>query len=109
MRDAIKVFTRGELVALSSGEYSDYRVDGLFKVLKDFDAQILLVEWAEETGRKLEKGVVEIDYLNENIKFIGWLNKKGYIEHMDYRELHTGSYGKTHLSDFSEACEGGLL
>lgn len=93
----IEVFKIGELMTASEGEYSDYRVNGLFKVLIEFDAQELLVKWAEETGREINDGIVNCDDKNENIEYLGWLNKKEYIEDVEYRELHMGSYGETEL------------
>ena len=96
----IRKFQKGEFMTTSEGEYSDYCVNGLFKVLIDFDANTLLQSWANETGRKLESGVVESDHVNENIDFLGWINKKGYVEEVNYRELHLGSYGKTRLCSY---------
>ena len=94
----MKNYTTNELIALSNGEYSDYCIRGLFKVLKAFDADALLIEWAKETGRDLVDGIVQSDYKTRNVDFIGWLNKNGYIEDVDYRELHTGCYGETRLT-----------
>lgn len=104
MKEAIKNFNVGELVALSTGEYSDYCVNGLFVVLKNFDAQVLLDDWAKETGRELVNGTVRADYSNQQVDFIGWLNNGGYVKDVEYRELHTGNYGKTELSEEVTPC-----
>lgn len=88
-------FEKDSFLILSSGEYSDYIVNGLFKVLKKFNAEDKLNEWAKETGRKYsrdDEGIID-DYGNNEIGFTGWLNANGYIEDIEHRELHLGDYG----------------
>lgn len=94
----IEIFKAGELMTIAQGVFSAYYVNGLFKVLVEFDAQELLIKWAKETGREINDGVVPPDCKNKNLEYLGWLNKKGYIEDVDYRELHIGSYNETKLS-----------
>ena len=98
MAEKIDKFNAGELMTTSTGEYSDYQVNGIFRALKSFDAQALLVKWAESTGREINNGIVRSNRINKNIEFLGWLNKSGYVEDIEYRELHIGSYGDTELS-----------
>ena len=76
--------TKGELVAISNGEYSDYCVNGLFKVLKDFDAKQMAIEWGGANG----------------MQFVPWLCIRGYLEDVEYREMHTGCYGETEITEF---------
>ena len=102
MSEKIPVFKAGELLAISKGEYSDYCINGLFRLLTDFNPQKELLAWAKETGRKVVEGVAERDRSNKNIDYLGWLNKSGFIEDVAYRELHIGDYGETELSDYSE-------
>jgi len=99
--DEISGFKKGELVTVSTGEYSDYCVNGLFEVLNDFDAIEQLNVWCSETGRSIKNGVVERDYKNENIEYMPWLVTKGFVKDVDYRELHTGGYGETRLCDYA--------
>jgi len=99
MMDPIKIFSTGELMMISTGEYSDYDIKGLFKILKDFDAQEQLAIWAKETGREVVNYRVESEYQNQQIDYMGWLNKNGFIEDVDYRELHTDDYGTTVLEE----------
>lgn len=100
----IKTFKKGELMTISKGQYSDYCVMGLFKVLIDFDAEELSKAWAEEAGAELSTRFInDIGYrFKEGHKnyyeeeagfFLGWLNKNGYIEDVDYRELSLGDCG----------------
>lgn len=89
-------FKKGELIALSSGEYSDYCVNSLVRALKDFDAQEIFEEWAQDNGEKVEgtlfmKPTVKIfTRKKEGLSFIGWLNKNGFTEDVAYRELSIG-------------------
>ena len=96
----IKIFSIGELMMISTGAYSDYSIKGLFKILKDFDAQEQLVVWAKETDREVVNHSVKDDYKNQQIEYMGWLNKNGFIEDVDYRELHTDDYGNTELEEY---------
>ena len=101
MRNKIEVFKVGELMTTTTGEYSDYCVNGLFKVLIEFDAQDKFIEWAKETNEEIDKNFCVVrDYERgrPDVGFIEWLNKSGYISDVNYRELHTGSYGDTRLS-----------
>jgi hypothetical protein len=99
MTDKI-TFKTNEILAISTGEYSDYMVNGLFKVTADFDAKEKLKEWASETGRPLINSVVKADDNNQKIEFTGWLNKNNYIQDVEYRELHTDYYGDTVLTEY---------
>lgn len=96
-------FVKGELVTLSNGEYSDYCVNGLVRVLKDFDASVLIKEWAKDNAVKINDRSLgysrEAYTINSNgMSFLGWLNKEGYTEDVEYRELHMGCYGEVVLS-----------
>lgn len=94
----IETFKQGEHLTVAEGEYSDYCVNGLFRVVRDFDAQEQLVLWAAETGRELTEGAVEHDD-SEKITYIPWLAKHAFLEDVDYRELHIRSYGTTALNE----------
>lgn len=94
-----KLFKQGELITVSGGEYSDYCVHGIFTVDIDFDAQELLKQWTDETGRKYsDNGTVRMYGDNDEIGFLGWMNKKGYVTELPYREIHTGDYGDVEIS-----------
>ena len=102
MSETISLFVTGEIVMFTHGVYSDYGVNGLFVVQKDFDAQEELFAWAKNTNRKISSGgVVRADYGNEQMDYLGWLNAGGFLKELDRRELHTGDYGDTFLDCFS--------
>lgn len=93
------LFKQGELITVARGEYSDYCVQGIFTVDIDFDAQELLKQWANETGRKYsDNGTVSMYGDNDEIGFLGWMNKKGYVTESPYREIHTGDYGDVEIN-----------
>ena len=89
-------FKKGELIALSSGEYSDYCVNSLVRALKDFDAQEIFEEWAQDNGEEIERTlflkptIKMFKRKKEGLSFIGWLNKNGFTEDVTYRELNVG-------------------
>ncbi|MCK5606151.1 hypothetical protein KAR91_29905 [Candidatus Pacearchaeota archaeon] len=102
--EIVPMFKVGELMTVSSGSYSDYCVQGLFKVLRDFNAQEQMVLWVNETGRVMsEHADVEADYRQKqrtkDIVFLAWLNEKGFVEDVPYRELNIGDCGETCLSE----------
>lgn len=70
----------GELILLSSGDYSDYGICGIFRALVDMDIGALATEYYEQCPMKSasESG------------FAGWLIKLGHIEDVDYDEVHCG-------------------
>ncbi|HAS6055353.1 hypothetical protein [Vibrio vulnificus] len=97
MSDNSLKYTKGELVIFSSGEYDYYWVDNLVKVLIDFDASILLVEWAKENSKPNSTRIVEsaigkaFKQDESKMSFLGWLIANCYVESVEFRELNTGS------------------
>lgn len=92
-------YKQGEILLITSGQYSDYEVKSIFRVIKDFNANNQLLAWAEETGREVVDFAAPADWENDNVDLIGWLSVNNFIADINYRELHTGDYGETELSD----------
>lgn len=100
--------TKGQLVNVTNGEYSDYYLMGAFRVLKDFDSNDTLAEFAKE--HNIERKVLSrkydgdlIYYKDDSYKigpqdYLAWLNKGGYLEDADIVELYLGSYNQLHVS-----------
>lgn len=78
----------GSLVAFSSGEYSDYCVGPIVRVLVDLDWKALRDEYIEENPKEAEDFKFKPDH------FIEWLTRKGLIEAIPWIEWHTDNYGK---------------
>lgn len=79
----------GELIALSSGEYSDYRFNGLYRILRDCDLgdlaqayhdQAPMCKWDKDRKDTSDSG------------FGSYLIANGYAKELPYDEIHCGSY-----------------
>lgn len=62
----------GTLVVLSTGSYSDFYVEGVYRALKDINPGELRAHRIDEYGLT---------------KFLAWLVREGYLEHIPSREL----------------------
>lgn len=82
-------YKAGELLILEDGEYSDKSWAGPFRVLKDFD----IVELAEQLKSTFKPA--EHHYSEEPgpSDFREWLHTQGFIEDVECRSVHVGSYG----------------
>ena len=89
----------GALVLFSSGCYSDYGVSLLAKVLKPIsesvwiamrDGGMMVPHWDEGGEKRWDETAGR-----------QWLITNGYIEEMEYTELHMGEYGR--CSEWSHA------
>jgi hypothetical protein len=82
-----RMIKAGTLLALETGEYSDYGVEGFYRVLKDFDGKELMRQYLAEHPEQAEA------YSGHTYEFSAWLSKSGFIEDIDYLRWHIGSYG----------------
>ena len=83
----------GETVLLSDGEYSDYRVVGLFRVLKPFviaDVRAAVVAYWRKFRPDSYLGGREI---------AKWLVDEGYLVGTQAAEWHVGDYGDMEMID----------
>jgi hypothetical protein len=80
----------GEVVAFSSGEYSDYGISGFSKVLKPLNKTV----WDEMVAACTAPPDYDPDddprFHDDRV--MPWLVKNGYIEEIEYTELHLGAY-----------------
>lgn len=97
MSDNTMNFTVGELIIISNGLWPTDGVIGLFKVLVEFDAKEQLINWTSETDREVVNGSTGCDWESDNIHYMPWLNRNGFIEDVTYRNLHIGGGGGTEL------------
>ncbi len=70
----------GETILLTSGEYSDYEVFGVFTVLKEFGK--------EEVGELFKEGYVSFYSLVER------LMSSEYVKALPCTEVYLGAYGE---------------
>lgn len=94
-----KTAKAGDLITLESGSYSDYGVDGLYRVLKDFQPLNVLAVYAAKHGKvrsytqnKGQKGYGMVEVFTDLDKnaFAAWLLANGYLEEVKYGQFYTG-------------------
>lgn len=74
----------GELLTLSSGEYSDYHVLTVARALDNFDPTKVARQFELEAGEDVDP----------HYGFIAMLVEQGLIEELNYREVHVGCYDR---------------
>jgi hypothetical protein len=78
----------GEIIVLTSGEYSDYGIVGYIVAKINFDIKEAIDLFKQET-----KDYSECGYINDaHNRFIAWLVITERAVPVEYRELHIGSY-----------------
>ena len=76
----------GSLVRVSSGSYSDYTVDGVYRALKEIDPNLMIRGWLEAHPEQSEK------YDFEYYHFLEWLVETGFLRPVDSIEWHLCDY-----------------
>lgn len=80
----------GEIVSLSSGEYSDYCVNGTFISQKSFN-----LSSAKDTFKVfVNENKKDFCYSDIQEQFLTWLVANEYLMPLDTREIHLGTYGE---------------
>jgi hypothetical protein len=74
------VIPAGSLLTISSGEYSDYIVQGVFRAVRDIDAEALRAEWL---AVQPEHPFPNTDITFDLYGFLGWITRKGLLEPVD--------------------------
>ena len=77
----------GELLRMESGQFSDYGVDGLFRVQHDLYPYVELARYITERPEQGE------DYHFRPVEFMEWLVEQGWLELEKHQVLHTTDYG----------------
>lgn len=86
----------GELLAFSTGEYSDYSVQMFCRALKDIDMSVV------EAFQSLpEEKTKEPWAWDSTDRFQTYLEENGYVERLAYKEVHLGSYGRLDLEEYN--------
>lgn len=91
---------KGSLITVTSGMYSDYTIDGIFKAVELLDPKQLLEEW-------LILHPEEREYYGFNdYKFIAWLHIRNLIEPVECYEWHLEDYSNPEEEMQSYKLEG---
>jgi len=110
----------GNYLVWTEGEYSDYRWEAFFRVLKDFNFVELVEEWARHVGIEFDEELefdrgYDDDYLQfviyskkmydiqdgkykNSITFFPYLLREGYIKEIKTQECHTSGWGDFELT-----------
>lgn len=77
----------GTIINITEGEYSDFHVLGTFRVLKKISLKRMLA-----ICRTVEE--ISEDDFGLTYKTIDYLQGFGYVEEINNRTIHLGSYGQ---------------
>lgn len=91
----------GQVIALTSGEYSSYRVISFAKVLKPINAAVW-DEMVKACTTRHELYPEEPPYFDDE-KATPWFVDQGYIEDVEYTELHLDDDGQGKAFTWEEA------
>jgi len=93
---------KGQIVAFSEGEYSDYTVEALCVVDNPFDLEEMKNKWMDECCEELTTNIYkhrpERKLKSGKPSFLAWLSMKMLVTDIDYIEVHTGSYGEVDVT-----------
>ena len=102
-------FKKGEMFLTSEGEYSDYNLGSLYKVLIDFEIKSTLRAWALIAGVQLnsegypnayDTAFSSSSYENQLFE---WMVETKVIAKIEHRELHLGDYGDNDFQEYTPA------
>lgn len=82
------IIPAGVTFTVSTGEYSDYLVHGVFRALKDIDPQKLAENWLQKHPDEAQ------NYTFNERKFLGEAFRAGLFEHVPSFEWHLSNYSK---------------
>lgn len=88
MTERYHVYEAGTVIALATGEYSDFGYIGHVKALGELDVPALMQEYRDQYEPKDEWDEADPH------GFLGWLISTGKVEAFDCQECHIGSYGR---------------
>lgn len=85
-------YKTGDLLLISHGEYSDYDVRAIVRVVKDLDSREVTLSYQKE---------IKDDWFDDHA-FLAYLVKQGCVEDVDYQEWHTGGYGRIEIPEVAK-------
>lgn len=93
---------KGQIVALSDGEYSDYGIYAHMRALQDFETDEQIDTYKAEYAFRRDNGGLLSDWEPESEGFDAWLIRKGlltpHVEPDEIVEWWTGAYGMLYKS-----------
>jgi hypothetical protein len=82
------IIKQGSLLTISTGEYSDYFIQGVFRATKEINVDELTKTYLAENPRQRK----EFEF--NDSQFLGWVARQGFLEPIDCYEWHLSEYGK---------------
>jgi hypothetical protein len=89
----------GAIFTVTSGEYSDYYIVGVFRALREIEPNILLKQWLTNHPEQQE------DYNFEEKEFLAWITQNGYLEVVDCYNWKLESYSSASFMSVSKISE----
>lgn len=77
----------GETVIMTQGVYSDYGLEGIYRITRDLDLEAITRDWLQAHPEQVESYGFRQDL------FLASLESSGAIEPMRYIEFHLADYG----------------
>jgi hypothetical protein len=71
----------GTIIIMTMGDYSDYSIIGLARVLKELDFEALHAQYVSIHSK-------ERKWIFSESEFVSWLHKENYIDMVDATELN---------------------
>lgn len=86
MSEAMIPIPAGALLTITTGEYSDYCIKGVFRASRQLNCDALKSAWLQLHPDQLEA------YSFEEREFLAWLAAEGWLEPVDCFEWHLSDY-----------------
>ena len=96
------IVNKDKIITFTQGEYSEYEIKYIARVLGDFNLTAKKDEWLR---RYTTKGTytccmeTKTTYTTNGLSFVDWLASKGAIEILQYNEVHTNHHGVIKIDD----------
>ncbi len=87
------IIPAGSIFTVTTGEYNDYSVQGVFRAKVDIDAEALRDEWLIMHPDQRR------DYRFKAFDFMGWVARRDLIEALDCFEWHLTDYARASEMD----------
>ena len=93
------MYKKGQIVLLSIDEYSDYCIEGLVRIVKDFDPSTVMEEWSIDNADMRKYKTKMYHKKLHGVTFVDWLNENNYTENINYREFNVGDQFSVYLKE----------
>lgn len=82
MTQKMEIIPAGSLLTISTGEYSDYSIHGVFRAIHNIDAETLRLRWLADHPEEAER------YRFNAMAFLAAATKAGLVEQVECWEWH---------------------